>query len=83
MTFQTLLDAVDRYAGIKRESELESTSACDDWDCGIAVELGGQAMTLSRQQELDKARASLQDALNGYIDARVKAAIQSSLEDKE
>jgi hypothetical protein len=71
MSFDILLAAVDRYVALRKEMEVNKSSVCYDWDCGIANELGGPFIGSDQQEQLDQAKTALESALNRYIDERI------------
>jgi hypothetical protein len=75
MGFEALLSVIDHYVAVKSEPVKAPALPMSDWDCGLATEFESSYAEVGRRDQLDKARAALETALNDYIDERVQAAI--------
>jgi hypothetical protein len=76
MHLEALLDAIDEYINIKKRAGAEATAPCYDWDCGLASDLISAYTSPEHARELDRAKAALEAALEGYIDSRIDAILK-------
>ena len=76
MSIEPLLAAIDRYVEIKKEMKVERAGVCDDWDCGIAVELNDQFISPEHHSRLEDAKAALESALSQYVDSRIASMLK-------
>jgi hypothetical protein len=81
--FDELLFAIDEYTLAKDALKTESADVCYDWDCGIANEMGGAFAAASNGDGLNKARQTLEAALDKYVDLRVQAAVEKLMRDRK
>ena len=81
--FDELLFAIDEYTRAKDALKTESAAVCYDWDCGIANEMGESFAAASNGAGLNKARQSLEAALDKYIDLRVTATVEKLMRERE
>ena len=75
MEFRSLLEAVEAYLQVKREADGPPlTEPCLDWDCGLATDMEGQSAGFMTA-ELVVARNAMEEAINRYIDYRVRSGL--------
>ncbi len=78
MHFESLLNAIERYASARDVPEVKSSGGGSDWDCGLSGEFGdGYSASWARGQHLAEARDHLRRALEEYIDERVRLALRA------
>lgn len=74
--FGSLINAVETYLRLRGEAEsCRSTEPCLDWDCDLATDLEGQT-TGGVNADLAQWKRNLEDAINRYIDMRVRTALE-------
>ena len=76
MHLNELIAAIDQYMEAKESLKADSSTACYDWDCGIANEMIDSFVTAGHRERLDKAKGNLEAALDRYIDTRVDIALR-------
>jgi len=58
--------------------DVRSSGSSSDWDCGLSGEFGeSYSMSWERGQKLAVAKERLQEALNDYVDERVRLALRT------
>lgn len=79
MDFGSLIEAVEAYLRLRREvKRRHSVEPCLDWDCDLATDLEGQAWGF-RGDDLAELRKNLEEAIDRYIDERVRRALEEYL----
>lgn len=74
MSVVTILDAIEQYLKTRKELQTPETDPCNEWDCGLANEFSGYYSSQHRDS-LETAKATLQRALDDYIDRRVRTIL--------
>lgn len=80
MEFGNLIEAVETYLRVKGEAESGcSTGPCLEWDCDLAIDLEDRAST-GVNAGLARRKRNLEEAVNRYIDVRVRRVLRNMFE---
>jgi hypothetical protein len=76
MQLEALMKAIDTYAEAQRKLQESFTAPDSDWDCGLSLEFDTPIAIANQREELQKAKAALDSALEGYVSSRIEAFLK-------